>query len=153
MFLTEKVYIGAEYKNNKIKSEINITRDGKKIELPNSNNLSEMVYKKAYWRKANHIHAWFVDNVQEGVDDCKEYYVSAEQLQELVDICKTIVKIASKTKLIEIEDELKKLLPTKSGFFFGGTDIDEYYVEDCKCTIEQLKNLNARHEYSYISSW
>ena len=24
----------------------------------------------AYWRKANQIHAWFVDNVQQGNDDC-----------------------------------------------------------------------------------
>ena len=24
----------------------------------------------ASWRKANAIHKWFVDNVQDGVDDC-----------------------------------------------------------------------------------
>ena len=33
---------------------------------------TEMV---GYWRKANHIHKWFVDNVQEGIDDYREYYV------------------------------------------------------------------------------
>jgi len=31
-----------------------------------------------YWRKANHIHKWFVDNVQNGVDECLTYQVSIE---------------------------------------------------------------------------
>ena len=25
-----------------------------------------------YWRKANHIHRWFVENVQGGEDECQE---------------------------------------------------------------------------------
>ena len=29
-----------------------------------------------YWRKANQIHKWFVDNVQGGIDDCRPYPVS-----------------------------------------------------------------------------
>ena len=37
-----------------------------------------------YWRKANQIHKWFVDNVQDGVDDCGEYKVTKEQLIETV---------------------------------------------------------------------
>ena len=41
-----------------------------------------------YWRKANAIHKWFVENVQEGVDDCGEYEVTVEQLTELRDLCK-----------------------------------------------------------------
>lgn len=40
-----------------------------------------------YWRKANYIHRWFVDNVQNGNDDCKEYCVSIKKLHELRDIC------------------------------------------------------------------
>ena len=41
-----------------------------------------------YWRKANAIHKWFVDNVQGGEDDCREYPVSNDQLIELRDTCK-----------------------------------------------------------------
>ena len=37
----------------------------------------------AYWRKANHIHGWFVENVQNNEDDCDEYYVSRTKLEEL----------------------------------------------------------------------
>jgi hypothetical protein len=44
---------------------------------------SEVIEEVMYWRKANQIHKWFVDNVQDGVDDCKEYWVSEEKLQEL----------------------------------------------------------------------
>ncbi len=45
----------------------------------------------AYWRKANHIHAWFVEKTQEGKDECQESYVSREQLAELVAECKRIL--------------------------------------------------------------
>jgi hypothetical protein len=34
-----------------------------------------------YWRKANHIHNWFVKNVQNAEDDCRDYYVSRENLE------------------------------------------------------------------------
>ena len=37
----------------------------------------------AYWRKANHIHGWFVKNVQGGKDNCEEYSVSRKQLDLL----------------------------------------------------------------------
>lgn len=40
-----------------------------------------------YWRKANQIHNWFVDNVQGGEDDCGTYDVSKEDLEELKQKC------------------------------------------------------------------
>lgn len=61
-----------------------------------------------YWRKANAIHQWFVDNVQDGDDDCGNYYVPNEQLIELRDLC---------IKTIESKDA--SLLPPQEGFFFG----------------------------------
>jgi hypothetical protein len=42
-----------------------------------------------YWRKADAIHEWFVENIQEGEDNCLEYYVSREQLCELAALCQT----------------------------------------------------------------
>lgn len=38
----------------------------------------------AYWRKANHIHKWFVDNVQYGVDDCGTYEVTEADLKKTI---------------------------------------------------------------------
>ena len=34
-----------------------------------------------------------------------------------------------------------KLLPTQSGFFFGSTDYDEWYIQDLKDTIDQLTHV------------
>src|SRR5260221_4638829 len=39
----------------------------------------------AYWRKANAIHSWFVQNIQGGVDNCGRYEISWEQIAHLLD--------------------------------------------------------------------
>ena len=44
-----------------------------------------------YWRKANQIHNWFVNNVQNGNDNCGTYYVGVEQLEELSENCKAVL--------------------------------------------------------------
>lgn len=133
-----------------------------------------------YWRKANAIHKWFVDNVQDGVDNCERYEVSKEQAQELLDLCK---EVASKTRLengwikngerfangmwcpIYEEGETvvnpevaEELLPTQGGFFFGGTDYNEYYMQDIKYTIEMLTKALDEIDFNremlvYCSSW
>jgi hypothetical protein len=41
----------------------------------------------AYWRKANAIHNWFVENVQNGVDECQESDISIDTLKRLRDLC------------------------------------------------------------------
>lgn len=111
----------------------------------------------AYWRKANAIHAWFVDNVQGGNDDCGEYLVSRKNLSDLKDVCYDVLNA------IEFEDggreTAKSLLPPREGFFFGGYDIDEYYINDLKYTIKVIENLEKiigddyDWEFNYLSSW
>lgn len=108
----------------------------------------------AYWRKANQIHNWFVENIQDGEDDCRRYYVSRAQLKQLYDLCDKILKAKGKerTRLA------KELLPTREGFFFGSTDYDDDYYEDLKNTCEQLEPILKEDElpnvyYYYNSSW
>ena len=101
----------------------------------------------AYWRKANQIHAWFVKNVQGGEDNCGEYYVSHEKLKSLLDLV---------NKALAERDP--NLLPPQAGFFFGGTDIDEWYWQDLKNTKAKLDRVFALPEMSklsfyYTSSW
>lgn len=102
-----------------------------------------------YWRKANAIHNWFVRNVQNGDDDCKPYWVSREQLKELLQICNQI----------QLEPEkASELLPSQAGFFFGTTDYDESYMNDIKRTSNALvKYLYSprfkNFEFEYQSSW
>ena len=101
----------------------------------------------AYWRKANAIHAWFVENCQGGEDDCRTSHVTREQLENLMNVCKEVR---------DDHDKADDLLPTRSGFFFGSTDYDEYYFTDIKNTIKQLKKvlaLDNTWEFYYASSW
>ena len=116
-----------------------------------------------YWRKANAIHKWFVDNVQNGEDDCKEYVVYPGQLVELRDACKGVIAARKRAS---------KLLPTQSGFFFGSTDYDDWYFADLEYTanaiqmmLEHVKEVDGgwafEHEkdpgwrvrFTYRSSW
>ena len=101
----------------------------------------------AYWRKANQIHSWFVREVQGGEDNCGEYYVSSDKLIELLAICKH-----------SLENKDPALLLPQGGFFFGSTDIDEWYWNDIKSTISQLERIFALPEFDnlsfyYNSSW
>ena len=103
-----------------------------------------------YWRKANQIHSWFVDKVQDGIDDC-DYHneVTKEDLEELLDICRQVFFDHS------LADEL---LPTQSGFFFGGTEYDEYYFDDIEATMNIIKNVLETTDFDkemiyYVSSW
>lgn len=43
------------------------------------------------WRKANQIHNWFVQNVQNGKDECRTYRVTSAQLITLRDTCKKVI--------------------------------------------------------------
>ena len=100
-----------------------------------------------YWRKANAIHKWFVDNVQEGTDDCGNYSVSKEQLEEL------------RALILEaIETKNSSLLPPTSGFFFGSDKVDDYYWDDLSTTASGIAKMledfpPEQWEYEYHSSW
>lgn len=134
----------------------------------------------ADWRKANHIHSWFVENVQGGNDDCGMYEVTKEQLEDLLDVCKRVIagsnlvkgqikngytyKDGKETPIYEdgeyIEDSsvAEELLPTTSGFFFGSTAYDQWYYADVKDTIEIIEKVltttDFKHEIvMYSSSW
>lgn len=103
----------------------------------------------AYWRKANQIHQWFVSNCQDGEDDCKEYYVGRESLVELLKLCKEVKGDAE----LAAEE-----LPPQEGFFFGSTEIDDWYWNDIDLTIDQLTRIlndDRLKDYDlyYQSSW
>ena len=111
----------------------------------------------AYWRKANQIHQWFVDNVQGGNDNCGEYYVAEEQLEELRSLCNEVLANKDNKELAE------ELLPPSGGFFFGTYEIDEWYYQNIQYTADRLKAIlelakqdkdNQNYiTFAYQSSW
>lgn len=103
--------------------------------------------KVAYWRKANAIHHWFVKNCQDGQDDCQTVFVGREQLEELRDKARRVLADPSLAS---------ELLPTVSGFFFGGTDYDEWYMDSIRYTaliIDKLLTMPVEWDFEYSSSW
>ena len=124
-----------------------ITTKGNKPSPIDTNRIETIICSEAYWRKANAIHKWFVDNVQDGKDDCGNYYVSVKQLIELL----TLVD-----RVLADHSEAPKLLPTQQGFFFGTYGYDQYYFDNLKYTQQELKRIIAdanMGDLYYHSSW
>ena len=145
--------------------------------LENINYEYDSLFKEVYyWRKFNAVHQWFVENVQDFVDDCENYRVTQKDLQLLIETLKDVYislqdkemttkkvqdnSIEYETKIFKDEDleKAKELLPTQEGFFFGGTEYDEYYFEDIKSTLNDLQMIDKSFDFEnnylvYGSSW
>lgn len=145
MYLTKEIYIGAKYKHRDIKGKIELTTCGQEIKI-DINKISCISESSGYWRKANAIHQWFVDNVQDGEDNCQRSWVSKEKLERLRNECKEVLRDKSKAS---------EVLPTSSGFFFGDTEYNEYYFKYLEDTIEILDNCLSGEsgDYFYEASW
>ena len=181
MMLHKKHYVRSrEDDKPEVKIEVTATKGGKPIK---GIDFSKVIYLEEdvmYWRKANAIHAWFVRETQNGEDNNgEESSVYPEQMKELLAICERIIAecplVEGKVKngshleggkwIDNMEDGkvmtntalAEELLPTQSGFFFGGTDYDEYYMHDIIETRDMLKRELAiednRADYYYHSSW
>ena len=161
MYLTKHTYIGAEHEHQKVEGKIDISIKGNPVNI-NFNRVRSIVESVGYWRKANQIHNWFVQNVQGGEDDHAEHHVSRENFESLLSDINTVLNAKGTP---EEEGAIEDLLPPTSGFFFGSTEVDEWYwkdLEDTKILIENLllemdedqKNPNAWNiDYYYEASW
>lgn len=105
-----------------------------------------------YWRKANAIHNWFVQNVQGGNDECQRSYVSKEKLESLkTDCLKTLVALNN-----EDFDTVMEILAPTSGFFFGSQETGKWYKQDLENTVKIIdKALDKFKDYDiyYQASW
>ena len=162
MYLTKEYYVKNwdHYPEDK-RWNVQVTQGTDKPQLGtppiiNPAKISGITVDVAYWRKSNQIHSWFVRECQNGIDECQKTSVSVEQLQELLDVVTEVLKAGTPKKAQES-------LEPAGGFFFGGTDIDEYYWEDLRNTKTMLTEAIAEHErqveagiwvdFYYQSSW
>jgi len=102
-----------------------------------------------YWRKANAVHKWFVDNVQEGQDDCRPYTVQPDDLRRLMRDCRLV---------LDDQRLAGEVLPPTAGFFFGSTELNEWYWQDIEETWRVLDEVLKwpdidKFTFTYQSSW
>jgi hypothetical protein len=147
MYLEARKFTSKEYFNPELYAKLVKAVD--KPELTDFPSI-EIKVKVAYWRKANQIHQWFVNYVQNGKDDCGTYHVTREQLMQLQTLCKSVLKDKNLSMAFAA-------LPTQDGPFFGNTNYDEYYFGDLEDTINQIQDVldNYPEDWSlnYHSSW
>ena len=178
MYLSKKTYVKQwSHQSPEETFEVSIKKGGVTYPHIKPERVSYITEEVAYWRKANQIHGWFVNNTEELVADVK-YAVSTDNLKELLEVCKNVLDILNKSKKettqvvggwkngeeykVDVEvyseiDEIMDLLPPTSGFFFGGSEIDDYYKSDIEHTIqileEELALPDDYNEYEYYASW
>ena len=103
-----------------------------------------------YWRKANAIHGWIVDNCAGGVDECQRIYIPKDKAVELVSLCREVLRNPSRAF---------ELLTPSEGFFFGTYEIDEWYLNDIARTIDiftkvlEAADRNEIDGVTYQASW
>ena len=101
-----------------------------------------------YWRKVNQIHNWFIKECADGVDECQPIRVSLGKLLEL----RAMVE-----ETLENKDKATEYLPTTEGFFFGGTEYDDYYwhgLERTKLILDKAISLpEDEFDFIYQASW
>ena len=146
MYLEKRTYVRQwDFQKPEEQYNVEVTKGGEPTNIK-SERVTHVCEELGYWRKQNQIHQWFVENVQNGVDNCGEYSVSKGQLEDLLEICK---------KILNDNTRAEELLPTASGFFYGGTEYDEWYFDGIQNTIEILEEAlsDTGADYYYSSSW
>lgn len=82
----------------------------------------------AYFRKVNFLFAYF-ENIGKMIDQWFAF-VTKEDVDDIIDRCERVLKD---------HDLATELLPTQSGFFFGSTDYNDWYFNDVKDCLRQMK--------------
>ena len=142
--LYAKIYI-KEVKTKNIKFIQLWDKENKTLEIA-TDKLNKLEYNVGYWRKANWIHKWFVDNVQVGEDDKREYLVSRNNLLKLKELCTKILIDKGNKKFAE------EVLPPKDGFWFGNTDTSnsDFWLHYFKTLEDAIKFIDIALHYQKV---
>ena len=102
---------------------------------------SKEEYRLGYWRKHPNLHGYIVATFADGVDECQEIELSADQIRQIIQAIKD------------------RRLPETTGFFFGKSDdTDEQIAEDLKIFEDALvwletKEVGVWRSVNYRASW
>jgi hypothetical protein len=119
----------------------------KKYVVPETIGLQDVgvMVKIGQWRKAHQIHSWFVDYCQDEVDDCRETYVTRDQMEELLRLCNEVSKHRGDHEASDA------YLPLPLGI----TYCDSHY-KDIDYTIDVITRaltMSQEWDFYYSSSW
>lgn len=102
--------------------------------------ITGVTVRVGYWRKFDPLHQWFVNNVQEGHDDCRPAYISPDVLAELEE------------QLDQVGDD-----PESANEHFvseGDESMDEGDIDYTLRIVLQAKKLQERGwDIYYRASW
>ncbi len=125
-FLSKKTYVqNWSYMAPKERHSVTVKCGGVDVPHIKPERISYIEEQIHSWRKANQIHWWFVENVQGGEDNRQEYFVSWENLKELLNECR---------RALENKESASSILPTA---------YEEFYFQDIKETAEMLEKVLA----------
>lgn len=165
MYAYRRQYVKVDEEPEKSKLNKLLGTLGKPISALRQKRVAMLDSQVMYWRKANHIHAWFVDNVQKGDDDCGKYFVPWEKLEELKSVCAKVLESSHLVdglvyggtffsdgqpepevrripgKVIQDVSVAQDLLPTRAGYFFGNGEYDEHYLNEVRATKEWIESM------------
>lgn len=101
-----------------------------------------------YFRKVNFLIPFVESKNGFSLENCETVKLTKADLVDLVERCKEVLAHHSKAK---------SLLPTCSGFFFGGTDYDELYFKDVQEVHDEVSDLlstmTGRMKASFYAWW
>ena len=113
---------------------------------------TETSYQIGYFRKFNALHSYIVKTFANGIDNCQDIILYKEDVEKIKKVLDDVLNVHQQA------EKAKELLPTQSGFFFGGTDYDEFYFEDVKDAADLMQNLLDNFDFEnyklvYQASW
>ena len=163
LYIRKNEYCSKYYKEEGSDLKLEFPKEASRF-FPNPTNLvisRTTDYTVGYWRKANAIHSWFLENcaardeLDNPIDDCRPIEIPLEKLEELFITCKKVLKDPSLAE---------ELLPTEDGFFFGSIEYDEDYFDAIEDTIDiiepvikfirhNIENNDKSWDVIYQASW
>ena len=113
---------------------------------------TETIYQIGYFRKFNALHSYIVKTFADGIDNCQDIILYKEDVEQIKKVLDDVLNAHQQV------EKAKEILPTQSGFFFGGTDYDEFYFEDVKVAADLMQNLLDNFDFEkyqliYEASW
>ena len=113
---------------------------------------TETTYQIGYFRKFNALHSYIVKTFADGIDNCQDIILYKEDVEQIKKVLDDVLNAHQQV------EKAKELLPTQSGFFFGGTDYDEFYFDDVTVAADLMQNLLNNFDFEsyqliYQASW